>query len=596
MTLFRRSSAVICYYCQSSVASSLASSSSSPSTFDPHFFRCPHCACWNRYDAWGQIIGDEPAMRDEQLNVDSFLKRGSPDRNHLPSLSGGPKSNADTSLFCHTCRTNQTLLVSLLAAYLPASSDPTYATRSAALPAYRAALHTRYPPVCMKCAPAVDAEIARRDEMARTRALGGALQVSNASIRKPGAHRTGGVNAGKRTGAGAGLVSWKVRGVLWTASLLFAILGNIAGILVVQMPIRLRMLTPALPMFALVSVAWAFWDPTYSIRQRSTIQGRQVRIEGRRTHVILQSYAWLSRLITSILLASAWLNPEWDYLHTHRMNTERPVYMSRRCLYFCGSLGLEIIVLVMSYFSITIHKPVPIRLINTSAHRALSPLSGSEPASAPSSQAPFTTSSVDFSMSNARGTPAVMSEPDLFATLSLSSNPIIEGATTVTSNPRFGQPSLVISSRDTSANWYPHKSPLKVTGNAYDNGDFDETETPRRARERDPDAMDWEPPSPSTAGRVATAKTNKNIDDGSWLRQQRFFPPEEPTGLEGLLMRTRLIDEDDAQMYSHELKRDPDPTNSAMILRWHWGWVYSVSILPVVVLLVGLWLGGRLRP
>ncbi len=53
--------------------------------------------------------------------------------------------------------------------------------------------------------------------------------------------------------------------------------------------------------------------------------------------------------------------------------------------------------------------------------------------------------------------------------------------------------------------------------------------------ERDPDAMDIDPASPM--------KKPGRDDDGSWLRPQRFFAPEEPTGLENLFARTiRLAD------------------------------------------------------
>lgn len=99
-------------------------------------FKCPHCSCWNRYDEAGQIVSDEPAMRDESLNTVSFAKRGmfviklvirtglsncliaSPSKHRLPTTYGkGP--------FCHTCLTNQTLLMNMLSNYLP-SSDVCY--------------------------------------------------------------------------------------------------------------------------------------------------------------------------------------------------------------------------------------------------------------------------------------------------------------------------------------------------------------------------------------------------------------------------------------------------------------------------------------
>lgn len=56
--------------------------------------------------------------------------------------------------------------------------------------------------------------------------------------------------------------------------------------------------------------------------------------------------------------------------------------------------------------------------------------------------------------------------------------------------------------------------------------------------DRDPDAMDIDPSSP--------VKKVARDDDASWLRPQRFFAPEEPTGLENLFARTiRLVDNSD---------------------------------------------------
>lgn len=65
----------------------------------------------------------------------------------------------------------------------------------------------------------------------------------------------------------------------------------------------------------------------------------------------------------------------------------------------------------------------------------------------------------------------------------------------------------------------PNASPIKVDDNP------------------DEDAMDWTPTIPSPA------KSKKNADDdGAWLRPQRFFPPERPTGLESLFANTKLDD------------------------------------------------------
>lgn len=63
--LLRRPTKVICFFCQSEVQPR-----------DPRSFRCSQCSCWNRYDARGEIVSDEPAMHDESMNTRSFAKRG----------------------------------------------------------------------------------------------------------------------------------------------------------------------------------------------------------------------------------------------------------------------------------------------------------------------------------------------------------------------------------------------------------------------------------------------------------------------------------------------------------------------------------------
>ena len=117
--MFRRHSNIQCFFCQSPNALHL----------NPHNFKCTSCGCWNRYDNRGEIISDEPAMHEEHLNSKSFAKRGrfhlcfqndtsaelsiaSPSKDRLPTMYGsGP--------FCHSCQTNQMLIVNLLSNYLP---------------------------------------------------------------------------------------------------------------------------------------------------------------------------------------------------------------------------------------------------------------------------------------------------------------------------------------------------------------------------------------------------------------------------------------------------------------------------------------------
>ena len=55
------------FFCQSHIT---------PPPRDPRNFKCPHCQCWNRYDARGEITSDEPAMHEPGMNARSFARRG----------------------------------------------------------------------------------------------------------------------------------------------------------------------------------------------------------------------------------------------------------------------------------------------------------------------------------------------------------------------------------------------------------------------------------------------------------------------------------------------------------------------------------------
>lgn len=243
----RRRGNLTCFFCLSAV---------SPPPVDSRSYRCPHCGCWNRYDANGEIISDEPAMHDEKLNARSFAKRGlspllvpclyrrsfsstaSPSKDRLPSTYGkGP--------LCHTCQTNQMLLVNLLSNYLPppqasffatityattstrtiVSQHPDYAQRVQQLPAYRESLHVRYPPVCVNCQPAVEDEIEQKNQMARTKALGGWLKESKGKERQ----RLVSGSGKDRERLGFQLAIWRVRGALWWTTLLCVLVAHAAG-------------------------------------------------------------------------------------------------------------------------------------------------------------------------------------------------------------------------------------------------------------------------------------------------------------------------------------------------------------------------------
>ena len=137
------------------------------------------------------------------------------------------------------------LLVNLLSNYLPPpqasflaafayattststipSQHPDYAHRIEQLPAYRDSLHVRYPPVCANCLPAVEDEIEQKDQMARTKALGGWLKETKGKERQRLVSRSG-----KRCERlGCQLAVWRVRGALWSTTLLCVVAAHAAG-------------------------------------------------------------------------------------------------------------------------------------------------------------------------------------------------------------------------------------------------------------------------------------------------------------------------------------------------------------------------------
>jgi hypothetical protein len=82
----------------------------------------------------------------------------------------------ESSLFCQTCRTNQTLITNLLANYLPPADigllvnyhlthiqDSNHTTTLACLPVYKASLEVHYPLVCCNCLLAVQEHLKQKE-------------------------------------------------------------------------------------------------------------------------------------------------------------------------------------------------------------------------------------------------------------------------------------------------------------------------------------------------------------------------------------------------------------------------------------------------
>ncbi|KAF8349745.1 Ima1 N-terminal domain-containing protein [Amanita rubescens] len=487
--LFRRHSSLRCFFCHSPILIAQ----------DPRNFHCNACGCWNRYDKSGEILSDDPAMHDVSLNSLSFAKRGSPSKDQLPSIYS-------RGLFCHTCQTNQMLLVNLLSSYLPSPDSPDYHRRLEKLPEYKESLHARYPPVCDSCLPAIEEEIQNRDHMARTKALGCWLKESRGKDHR---RRVSG-STKDRDHLTFEILAWRARGVLWMFSLVLALLGYSVGFFRYSIPWMVHA-SPLLPILVMISLLWTAWDPTYSAFRKAELQGRDVRVKGKRTYIFLQMTAWFLRLFTATMLTVRHYKP---HIRPSQEHTQ---------VYLLFTLAVEITVFAASLFVIRLQQPPAIRLINSKSHA--SSLSRS---ATPAGHSRATTPGIS--------THSAV-EPDL-TTLSLSSKPIIAPP----------NPSLHVLTEDL-------------------------------------DEMDWTPTDPVAYSTFQKRKQrSETFDDDVVIRPQRFFAPEQPTGLEGLFQKTRLTDD-----------APSSPTNGwhlvqrTVMLHLVSSWrLYILSCIPII-------LGGRIQ-
>ena len=221
------------------------------------------------------------------------------------------------------------------------------------------------------------------------------------------------------------------------------------------------------------------------------------------------------------------MDPSKDYLSLRQVGPEPESILgwSTSRLYFSASLTLELFVspiltfpallvtsivsgmqvLSISFATLKIVGPPPIRLVEPTTITSATRPSSLPPSASPRFPTPRQPQVQEF---------------DLFGSLTLSNNPLA----TMRTNPVFGSSSL-------------QNPPPPVE---------DEKKV------EDPDAMDWTPTNPSPNKeranpffRAGSAPVRVRHGDGGEelvLRRQRLFPPEEPTGLEGLLDKTVLTE------------------------------------------------------
>ncbi|KAA1471585.1 hypothetical protein DENSPDRAFT_929684 [Dentipellis sp. KUC8613] len=585
LTLLRKPPAPTCFFCQSTIT---------PAPADARCFLCPACGCWNRLDAHGDILSDDPAMHDEALNARSFARRASPRKDRfLPTFGGTP--------FCDVCLSNQRLLHNLLSSYLPppevrpfllslslhlhlplfsltspapmltsrAPQDPEYEQRLAQYDAYRASVSARYPPVCARCAPLVDEEIRRKDTMARSSALGRALKES----RGRDVRRRVSLSRASRAALERELRWWRLRGALCALTLGAALLADGFGAAGHRLPFDASALLPCLPVLALLSILWMAWDPTYESLRQAQLQGRKVRVRGRDRYVRLQILVWFARLLTTILVAVPRWKPSWDYLALHDSDPSR-----RSRIYFALSLFLELFVAIRSFVILQLYQPPAVRLIDTSGARH----------------------SATPNLGPRAGTPApAASDPSHLA------EPTAQAARQ--QSPVFGHPSLLHPAQNANSNAMPTSADdhdmddisISADTDADADADMDDDEY-EHVKNDDPDAMDWTPTvSPSSAS-PSSASTSASKQPHV---QPHPRPPSNPprtarrgqpvrtrtqedldTGLESLLARTNLVEADGRGARVFPL--------AGTGVRWAWVGAVLVVLVLVLVLVGGLLVGA----
>ena len=108
------------------------------------------------------------------------------------------------------------------------------------------------------------------------------------------------------------LALWRLRGMLYGATTLAFIAANTWGeqdctslclsTNIVQAAMgyapyhKLPILWPALPILVLLSIWYTAWDPTYASLRRAQVQGQEVRLRGRGTHIVR---LWCPSALTS---------------------------------------------------------------------------------------------------------------------------------------------------------------------------------------------------------------------------------------------------------------------------------------------------------
>ncbi|CBX92194.1 hypothetical protein LEMA_P049000.1 [Plenodomus lingam JN3] len=136
----------------------------------PQTYLCPHCDALNHFDQRGNIA-DPP--------LEEITTATSTSHHYARSRSPTPGMHAPAeNLFCDNCLRNQAVYTKLLSEYLPDEEDPDYEKFIAAYDDYKLEVESRYPQVCAKCLPRVQAQIDNAGYAARADHLRRIMEMS----------------------------------------------------------------------------------------------------------------------------------------------------------------------------------------------------------------------------------------------------------------------------------------------------------------------------------------------------------------------------------------------------------------------------------
>ncbi|KAI5480396.1 hypothetical protein MNV49_000971 [Pseudohyphozyma bogoriensis] len=433
----------------------------------------------------GQLVSTNPAFYDPSLNP---LSRASPTR----TLAKSPSST--TTPFCRTCLSNQSLQVHLLASF-PSSSDSEDDSDSDThkpphlLPDYLASLDSRYPLVCANCQPAVEDAIREKDYKAKAEALGWRLRLSRMGKEKNERERRKAQSARAWEWWAMGVV-WRIRGVLWWCShaglvVLWTAVALTPGAFLEQSP-------SSWPLYlAATSFFWTFWNPTWDRARKERARGRKPEVVGKTTFIIVQALSFVLRFCLAVAYRLQLLGD---------LETIQRVFLS--------SLVFSVAAFSVSLTTLHVKSPVHVRL---TSNRSLSRGTSVAPID-PLDQV------ADLSLTP-RGSPQ-STPPSTLRRRGKPRPPL--------PNPAFGVPAFPSSIA---------QQHLYTNGNGNDETEMDVGYSDNEADV----SMDWEPTPPPSALRGGRRNTSPNLT----LAPQRFFAPQQPSGLEEILAKGLRVSDDD---------------------------------------------------